>query len=248
MIKFALCDDNADYIENTLKPVLLSAVAKSGVVAEINTYSDGKGLIEDFEKLSGSDIVILDIDMPKINGKEVAGRLRVLNSSFFLLFVTSYKSEIYSTIPYRINAFLPKDMDKAEMEREFQRVIGEFQKFKPDYELFETEDNSGRSAIRIAIDDIFYFSCVNRKIYLNTGSKQYRLCGSYGKKLSGITEKYLEKGFIEVCRGYVVNISKIKSVNRFDVELDNGETVPLSRRKTKELLEKITDYIVSKVG
>ena len=32
------------------------------------------------------------------------------------LFVTSYKSEIYSTIPYRINAFLPKDMDKAMME------------------------------------------------------------------------------------------------------------------------------------
>ncbi|MBP3922949.1 MAG: response regulator transcription factor [Ruminiclostridium sp.] len=248
MIKFALCDDNEDYIENTLKPVLLSAVARSGVMADIYTYTDGNVLIKDFEQLNGCDVVILDIDMPVINGKEVAQKLRVLDSSFFLLFVTSYKSEIYSTIPYRINAFLPKDMEKSDMEKEFIRVIGEFQRFKPDYELFETEENGEHSSIRIAVDDIFYFSCLNRKMYLNTGSKQYRLCGKYGKRLSKIEDKYLEKGFFEVCRGYVVNISKIKSVNRIDVELDNGETVPLSRRKVKELLEKITDYIASKVG
>lgn len=245
MIKFALCDDNADYIENTLKPVLLSAVARSGVVAEIYTYNDGNELIKDFERLSGCDVVVLDIDMPTINGKEVAQKLRVLDSSFFLLFVTSYKSEIYSTIPYRINAFLPKDMARADMEKEFQRVIGEFQKFKPQYELFETEEKGEHFAIRIALDDIFYFSCVSRTIYLHTGSRRYRLCG---KKLSKIADKYLDKGFFEVCRGYIVNISKIKSVNNLDAELDNGETVPISRRKTKELLERITDYIVSKVG
>lgn len=245
MIKIALCDDNTEYIENTLKPVLLSAVAKSAVIAEIYTYTDGNELVKDFEKLNGCDIVILDIEMPTINGKEVAQKLRVLDSSFFLLFVTSYKSEIYSTIPYRINAFLPKDMEKEGMENEFIRVIGEFLRFKPQYELFETDDKGKRSTIRIALDDIFYFSCVNRAIYLHTGSRQYRL---YGKKLSKIADKYLDKGFYEVCRGYIVNISKIKSVNNLDAELDNGEVVPVSRRKTKELLEKITDYIVSKVG
>ncbi len=248
MIKIALCDDNNDYIENTLKPVLLAAIAKSAVVADIYIYNDGNELIKDFEKLKGCDIVILDIDMPAINGKDVARKLRVLDSSFFLLFVTSYKSEIYSTIPYRINAFLPKDMGKEDMENEFIRVIAEFQRFKPNYEFFEVEDKGEHSNIRIALDDIFYFCCVNRIIYLNTGSKRYRLYGLYGKKISKITEKYLDKGFFEVCRGYVVNISKIKSVNHLDAELDNGETVPVSRRKTKELLEKITDYIASKVG
>ncbi|MBE6879421.1 MAG: response regulator transcription factor [Ruminococcaceae bacterium] len=245
MIKIALCDDNNDYIENTLKPILLSAIAKSAVIAEIYTYNDGNELIKDFEKLNGCDIVVLDIDMPALNGKEVAQKLRVLDSSFFLLFVTSYKSEIYSTIPYRINAFLPKDTKKEDMESEFVRVIGEFLRYKPSYELFEAEDKGERSTIRIALDDIFYFSCINRTIYLCTGSKKYRL---YGKKLSKIADKYLNMGFFEVCRGYIVNVSKIKSVNHLDAELDNGETVPISRRKTKELLEKITDYIVSKVG
>ena len=245
MIKIALCDDNADYIENTLKPVLMSAVAKSAVVAEIYAYNNGNELINDFEKLKGCDIVILDIDMPAINGKEVARKLRILDSSFFLMFVTTYKSEIYSTIPYRINAFLPKDMEKADMENEFIRVIGEFIHFKPNYELFEAEVNAERTTIRVALDDIFYFSCVNRVIYMCTGSKQYRL---YEKKLSKITDRYIDKGFFEVCRGYIVNISKIKSVNHLDAELDNGEIVPISRRKTKELLEKITDYIASKVG
>lgn len=245
MIKIALCDDNTDYVENTLKPVLLSAVAAGGTTAQIYTYSDGNELVRDFESLNGCDIVILDIEMPSINGKEVAGRLRVLDSSFFLLFVTSYKSEIYSTIPYRINAFLPKDMDKAMMEAEFLRVIEEFQRFKPRYELFEAEQAGERSTIRIALDDIFYFCCVNRTIYLCTGSKKYRLCE---KKLSKITDKYLEIGFFEVCRGYVVNVSKIKSVNRIDAQLDNGDIVPVSRRKVKELLERITDYISSKVG
>ena len=32
------------------------------------------------------------------------------------------------------------------------------------------------------------------------------------------------------------------------IQLDNGDIVPVSRRKVKELLERITDYISSKVG
>jgi DNA-binding LytR/AlgR family response regulator len=48
-------------------------------------------------------------------------------------------------------------------------------------------------------------------------------------------EKNVPEGFIRIHRSYLVNSSAIKSVDGLMVTLNNGQTLPISRRKLKNL-------------
>ena len=242
-MKIAVCDDDKEYMKRTIVPAVCSAAHRAGVTAETVCFTGGNELISDFENSSGYDIVLLDIDMPGINGKKTAERLRVLSSSFFLVFITSYRTEIFNTIPYRINAFIPKDSTEEYMSGELFRVISEYKSFSPEYRLFDVIDGDKKAVVRLTCDDIFCFCCIRRTVYLKTGNHTYQLVG---KKISELEREYRELGFFELCRGYIVNISKVKAMNSLDVELDNGEKLPLSRRKAKELFARISEYVTER--
>lgn len=243
-MRIAICDDNENYIREKLKPLTERAAAEANCSAEITLFTDGNRLVEAFEQC-GFDIVMLDIDMPSIDGKAAAEKLRLINSGFFLLFITSFREEVFNTIPYRINAFIPKDSADSAIIAEIKRVLIDYSAHKPEFLLFEAVNGSERSALKLTAEDIFCFCCIRRKVYLKTASREYQLSAV---RISELAKRFSDKGFFEVCRGYVVNISKIRSVNSMDIELDNGELIPLSRRRAKALLARISDYVTERVS
>lgn len=230
-MKIAVCDDDPDFLKNVFRPLIEKAVRQAAADAHISFFTDGRQLLERFSE-DGFDIVILDIDMPRLNGKELAAELRLIDSTFFLVFATSYRDEVYNTIPYRINAFITKDSAPEKIVGELVRVIGEYQEFSPEAYSCEIIVNGGKKLIRIPLGDLFYFCCIKRRIYLHTGKREYLLAES---RFADVEKQFLARGFYEVCRGYIVNPNKISLVERNGVTLDNGETLPLSRGRYKEL-------------
>lgn len=109
MIRIAFCDDDLIYINSVLKPLVSQALKKAEMQAQVCFFTDGNELVREFREHRDFDIVILDIDMPKTNGKVVAEQLRELNGEFTLAFITALSNEAISTIPYSIKAFIPKD-------------------------------------------------------------------------------------------------------------------------------------------
>ncbi len=238
-MKIAVCDDDGNYLKNVFRPIIESAVKQAGADAKVYFFSDGRQLLERFAA-DRFELVILDIDMPHINGKELAAELRLLDSSFFLVFATSYRDEVYNTIPYRINAFITKDSGTEKMVAELARVISECVRFSLELYIAEIVSNGERKLMRFAVNDLFYFCCVNRKVYLHTARLEYQLAEN---RFADIEERFLNKGFFEVCRGRIVNTSKVSLVERSAVTLDNGEQLPLSRGRYAELQKIIMQSI-----
>lgn len=243
-MKIAVCDDDPQFLKAVFSPIIESAVKRSGADAKVSFFSDGRQLLERFAK-DGFDLVILDIDMPHLNGKELAAELRLLDSSFFLVFATFYRDEVYNTIPYRINAFITKDSEPEKMTAELARVISECARFSPELYAAEIVVNGERKLMRFAVNDLFYFCCIKRKIYLHTGKLEYLMSES---RFVNIEEHFLNKGFYEVCRGWIVNIGKISLVERTSVTLDNGEQLPLSRGRYAELQKILLNNITWESG
>lgn len=104
MIKIALCDDDMGYLKGNIKELIFRISRSLDTQIEIRLFSDGNRLINQFVTGHYYDIVILDIDMPSINGKELARKLRNIDSTFFLVFLTSYKMEIFNSVQYKFNA------------------------------------------------------------------------------------------------------------------------------------------------
>lgn len=244
MIKIAVCDDDAMFISETLKYALSMAIKASELNPEVKFFTDGTLLLSEFISGVYYDIVILDIDMPKINGKELASKLRAIDMSFFLAFITSYSDELANTIPYRINAFIPKDGDVNKYGAELARVFTEYQKIKPERELIEVNKNGKTVYITIPPSSIYWFKFSNKNISMKTISEE---CILAERIFSKIIDMYTNKGFFEVHRNILVNLKKVHSVGETSIILDDGEELPLSRRKRKALLEAMAGNIILEV-
>ncbi len=91
--------------------------------------------------------------------------------------------------------------------------------------------------VKIKIEDIFYLEADGRYTQIYTMDKKFLIRMS----LKEMLEKKLDsKLFIQTHRSYIVNITKIKSVNLEDSVVDLGNMhVPLSRREKEEVLKKL---------
>lgn len=241
MITIALCDDDISYLKSILHRSVLEAVYKADIQAEIRLFSNGIKLLKEYESGNRFDIVILDIGMPFINGKELAARLRSMDHSFFLVFVTSYRNEIANTIRYRINAFIPKSSDKNEMNAELIRVFKEYSQLKPQYEVFEILRCGMLSTFKVPLNDILGFYLEDNIIYLKTTTGDYIL---KERIFSEILKRFLGKNFIECRRNYIININRISEIDGDIVILENGEIFPVSKRNYNKLVKAFIRHIM----
>ena len=242
MLDIAVCDDEITFFNYRLRPVIRKVLLETNTDAKIRYFSDGNKLIERFNRREPSDIVFLDIDMPSVSGKTKKKKLREIDSAFFLAFVTSYPDEVFSTIPYNIRSFISKSQSDEEIASEIKRIIFEYRKSRPEYAWLSVYKNNKRVNVKIVLDNIMYFYCVNREVYVKTSFEDLKLADS---KYTDIVHKFSEKGFFEICRGYIVNIRRIQVVRNSDIELDGGEILPLSRGKSRELMSEISMLIVA---
>lgn len=245
MITIALCDDDTSYLKNALFKSVTAAAYKAKIQADIRLFSNGMKLLEEYENGRRYDIVVLDIDMPFINGKELAERLRRMDFSFFLVFVTSCENELVNTIRYRINAFIPKSSDANKMNDEFTRVFSEYVLLSPQYEVFEIFKEGVLSAYKAELNNILGFYLLEKNIYLKTTTNNYIL---KERKFNEILERFLSKNFFECHRNYIVNINRIAEITDSDVILDNGDRFPLSKRNRSKLVKAFARCAMEKDG
>lgn len=233
MIKIALCDDDMDFSKKTLQPLLSRAIKEANIQADVRFFSDGFELLREFENNNIYDIVIIDIEMPTINGKELAGKLRSIDSAFCLAFVSAYKEEVFATIPYGISAFIPKEYNIATSLEALTNLLRNISQRNSQFEFFNILIDGVRIARRIPVKSIYYFDYDSGNITLHTKSESFILTD---RILDKIARKYVPRGFYRIRRNYLVNVEKVYEVLDNEVVLDNKNHLPISRRRRKELI------------
>lgn len=241
MLNIAFCDDDTRFL-NKIIPEVKNIFRELKTNVSIYTFTNGNTLIKSFENYSPyCDVVFLDIDMPRINGKEVARKLRVIDKNFKLVFITSFEQEVLNTFQFNVISFLPKKLIPKYMFSVIKRIVSEISCNKPQIQLFKVNITRDRVAvIKIPLNDIMYFESINRKVYLHTKRNLYLL---HRYKFSNLVQNYTNIGFIDIHRTCIVNIQYIFSVNNTEIHLDNGTILPLSRRKRKYVLNKFVDIV-----
>ncbi len=237
MISIAVCDDEIALLKSKLNTLLKRVLSHLELQAEITYCNDGSVLLNDFEKHNAYDIVILDIDMPSINGKELARKLRAIDSEFTLAFFTAYEKEVFSAIPIGISAFIPKNFDDERIMSALTELFDAFLAKKPQYEVFSVLIDGKPSTIKIQASNIYYFQFVSRIITLHTFNDSFILSE---RVFDNIIKKYLSSGFYQINRTCVVNVTKVYEVLDGNLIMDNGDKLIISRRAKKGLLREVT--------
>lgn len=115
MLQVGLCDDEPVLLD-TLEEKVRRCFSENLIFAEIQAFTGGQNLLYEAEDGKRFDLLLLDIEMPGMDGLELASRLRQLLPDALLIFITSHVE--FALDAYELSTFryIPKNNMDGRLE------------------------------------------------------------------------------------------------------------------------------------
>lgn len=235
MLRICLIDDDVEFLE-IIKKILHNYLAEKAISCRIDPFVNPELLYLEFVEKREYDICFLDIEMPQMDGRELAEKIRELNDFVYIVFLTSHRE--FVKIGYRVRAFdfITKDQLAEELPDVMDRLL---RRRERDEKEFYTIRTHSRYEI-IPYKDIIYIykQDQNIRFVLKTEERPER---KSIKKILGELDKNI---FMLVERGYIVNLGHIVRINAREILLSNGKTLTISKEHIQDVREKLGMFCV----
>lgn len=230
MIKIAVCDDEKVMCEQ-LKRMTASKLEQWKENFRITCYTNALQLLYGPQD---ADLIFLDIQMPHLDGMDLAKRLRQKGFEGILIFVTVLKDCMPDAFEVEALDYLCKPVDELRLERTLQRSLKRLKRREERYLSVQTMN----WCKNIRLKDIFYCEIINRKIYVHT---ENQIIEYYGKMKD--VERQTEPDFIRCHRSFLINPEHLLEYRNAEAVLENGERVPVSRSYHQIFMKKMMDFM-----
>lgn len=241
MIRIAIVDDDIMFLER-IKSLLLQVMASANVEYTINTYVDGDNFLSSDMSY---DLLLFDIDMPKINGFDLVQRINNVstkNNHYSVIYISNYEKLVFESFKYSPLRFVRKNM----LESEFSEAIHAFlSKYANENNYFIFTDNENNLYMKIKLLDIMYFEAYGHDICLveETG-EMYKIKRSDNCTLNELEKKYSSNGFIRSHKSYLVNYRHIYKIQENKIYFKNGSIALITLRNVKEFKIKYQSLVM----
>lgn len=175
-------------------------------------------------------LLYLDINMPQINGMEFS---RTLSVSTRVIFTTAYDQ--YAIEGFRLNAldYLLKPISYTEFLQASNKAL-EWFKLVDTNEATSIFVKSGYRMEKIELADILYIE--NQKDYVKFHVEGVSEPISSLMSMQSLDEKLPSKQFMRVHRSFIVNLNKIKTIERNCIVFGK-EYIPVSDSYKEKFME-----------
>jgi len=215
-IKCAIVDDEPGAV--TLLEILITLIPSWQLVRKFYSATEALAFLSE----NPIDLVFLDINMPKINGIDVA---RCLPPHTHIVFTTAHAEHALES--YNVNTidYLLKPITETRFLLAAKK-INEY--FRDDHGEKKTEEfwfvKTGKTFRKILRKDILYFEGEKEYARLVTGGEQILVY----KRLKELEEE-LAPGFQRIHQSYIVNLSQIDAIEDNHVKIRN-KRLPISNK------------------
>ncbi|WP_425445924.1 LytR/AlgR family response regulator transcription factor [Dethiothermospora halolimnae] len=244
MINCIILDDEKPAREEL--SFLLKGYDDIGVLAEAKHGLEALDLISELD----IDLIFLDIEMPKVNGIEVAEKILNNNNPPFIVFVTAYNE--YAIKAFELNAidYILKPFSKDRLDNTINKVLKRLDYNSINYKnrlenlLCEIENKSNinkvclyknGSYIPVLVESIIYATVVDKSTLIFTENESYE----YQNSLSQLEETLNLDNFFRSHRSFIINLDFIEKIepwfnSTYQVKLKCiKEKIPVSRSQVK---------------
>ena len=213
--KIVICDDSkpdAEYIA-----ALVKQWAADGIV-KIKTYPSAEAFLFNYAEEKDYDILLLDIEMGRMDGVTMAKLIRRDNESVQIVFITGYSDYIADGYDVAALHYLIKPVKKEQLWNVLDRAAEKLK--KNEKELFlKTADET----VVMPVREIRYLDV--RQNYVTVHGKTDVTV----KRTLGEFEGELDERFFRLGRSCIVNLTCIRRISKTEVILADGSTIPLPR-------------------
>lgn len=225
-MRIALVDDTPEELE-----ILTCIINNELPHANVFTFPSGESFLKAWPDNS-YDLILLDIYMEGMLGIDVARKIRETDDDVRIVFCTTSNEFASESYEVGANYYLQKPVSATS----FQRMLKMIRLDHYEENRFITLPDGQKIVLR----NITYTEYYNHSIIIHSKKRadlQTRMSQTEWETLLA------EHNFLCSCsKGIVVNFYEVDRVENGMFLLHNGESVPISRRKTKEMTEAFAHF------
>jgi DNA-binding LytR/AlgR family response regulator len=200
---------------------------ETGLNAQVLSYDTGEKLLHHYPY--EMDLIFLEIPFAKMNGIEIARRIREVDANVGIVFLTSVLNYVFEAYEVRANNYLIKPLRYPRFLKEVEQVRT---KREQNRFFIETNDNG---VYKIYTKSIRYIETEERNTRIHTETDSilsYKRMKEHGQIL-------FEPHFVRCHSGFIINLLYFEKLEQNDIILLSGERIPVSRGRKKDVVEKI---------
>lgn len=228
-MKIAICEDEL-FWRTQLENMVRRWARERKAELSLSCFLNGESFWFAFLQEKDWDILLLDIELGRGNGMELAERVRQENEDVTIIFTTGYAD--YMARGYDVGAmqYLLKPVEEYRLSACLDRV--ELKRRREEKKLiFTTAD---QVKLSIAPSRIWYMEAIGHNCRMDTQKECYELRLSITAALEAL---HKEPGFMRCHRSYLVNLKYVREIRRTGITLDDGRRLPVSRSAYPQISE-----------
>lgn len=231
MYHIAIVEDEAEFSAQ-LQEYVKQYQKENDVPIKVSVFSDGAEIIENYEPLY--DIILLDIEMPKVNGMDAAEQIRSMDAGVVLMFITNMAA--YAIRGYEVGAldFVMKPINYYTFSMKFTRAIKRARQKEERQILLGLPDG----VKKIGIQQIHYVEVQNRMLHYYTAEGEFVMRGT----MASVEEMLSPYPFVKCNHWYMVNLMHVSEVRK-NTAVVAGHELEISRRNRTAFLKALTEYV-----
>lgn len=235
MINIAVCDDDLVFASK-IESILYNIAKQKLIDVMVEVFSDGSELWKHISSGEIFELLYLDIEMMKLNGIDLAKKVRENDTNVIIIYISSYENyfiELFEVEPFR---FIKKPVDEKifidYFDKAYERII-------QNEAYFEYKFN--KVPHKILTKNIMYFESCGRLILVRTKTES----GKFYGKLNAV-EKQLQNSkipFLRIHQSYLVNYRFVQEISFSKVVLTNNTELQISEDRQKEIRTKYNELL-----
>lgn len=231
MIRIAIVEDDL-LVQEQLTSYLHRFEFEQGLSCEISLFSDGASFLDAYRPVY--DIILMDVQMPHLDGMSAAEILRKSDKDVILIFITNMAQ--YAIHGYAVQAldYVLKPVPYFAFAQQLQKAVTQLRSRRKTY-LTVTINGGFR---RVDTATIYYIESCGHYLHIYTEDEVLVTLGS----LKNFETKLDPQRFVRCNSGYLVNLAQVIAVKQYEVKV-GPHTLLISRPKKKLFLEALTNYL-----
>lgn len=236
MFRFAIVEDD-DACADQLQKHLTQFAEENSVEIRTDRFYDGLNFVEDYK--AHWDLIFMDIEMPLLDGMSAAQRIREVDDSVLLIFITNLAQ--YAIQGYEVRAldYVLKPVNYYAFAMKMRKVIRILDQRTTQAVIVMDEEGNSR---RVSLSEIQYIEVIGHQLIYHRSGEAFHSFGTMKK----LEEEY-GKDFARCNNCYLVNLRYVDGFSGNDV-IVGGERLQISRAKKKDFQQRVSDYFRYGVG
>lgn len=228
----AVCDDEAPDL-NQIAGMTEAHFDSQGISCSIHPFPNGTSLLEAIQGGEKFHLLLLDVMMDELDGMELASALRAQKNETSIVFISSNREMALRGYEVAAARYLGKPVDAEKLH---EALTFCYQNYHDARELLFPTTKGAR---KISPSDILFAEAGERGVKLFLSHEQV----DTSMRMFELEAMLPQTQFVLCHRAFLVNLAYARYIRCYEVELQNGLLVPVSKHRYAETKQKLIQYL-----